>query len=111
MGPVAEWYGVNVAGETLPDGVEQISSMTINQVGTWTWSWMEPMIGTASFVILCSQLARAQMWKLNMRPYTESMLRRRANRLARNYPEYDSGVVRAWAKHMPMVDSLTVPTF
>lgn len=109
--PVAQYYGLEIAGEDLPEGVEDISSMTVNQVGTWTWSWMEPMIGTASFVILCSQFARAQMWKLNMRPYTESMLRTRANRLAKEYPHYDAGIVRAWAKHMPMVNTLTVPTY
>jgi hypothetical protein len=109
--PVAEVYGVNVAGEELPEGVKDISEMTINQVGTWTWGWMEPMIGTASFVILCSQVCRAQMWKLNMRPYTEQMLRSRANSLAKNYPEYDSGIVRAWAKHMPMVNSFMMPNY
>merc|ERR1711924_125278 len=59
--PVAEFYGTRIAGEELPEGVQHISDMTTNQVGTWTWSWMEPMIGTASFVILCSQFGRAQM--------------------------------------------------
>lgn len=109
--PVAEFYGMNVAGEELPEGVKDISDMTINQVGAWTWNWMEPMIGTASFVILCSQFGRAQMWKLNMRPYTEAMLRLKANRLARQYPQYDTGIVRAWAKHLPMVNSLTMPMY
>ena len=32
-----------------------------NEVGTWTWTWMEPMIGTASFALLCAQFARAQV--------------------------------------------------
>lgn len=109
--PVAEIYGVQVAGESLPDDVDDISKMTTNQVGTWTWGWMEPMIGTASFVLLCSQFARAQMWKLNMRPYTENMLRGRANRLAKEYPQYDQGIVRAWAKHMPMVNTMSFPTY
>lgn len=109
--PVAELYGTCIAGEALPEGVEDISSMTTNQVGTWTWSWMEPMIGVASFVILCSQFARGQMWKLNMRPYTENMLRGRANRLAGMHPQYDNGVVRAWAKHLPMANSFSAPSY
>ncbi|CAK0845123.1 unnamed protein product [Prorocentrum cordatum] len=32
-------------GVDLPEGVQDISEMTYNQVGTWTWAWMEPMIG------------------------------------------------------------------
>eukprot|EP00931_Biecheleriopsis_adriatica_P049679 TRINITY_DN28741_c0_g1_i1.p1 TRINITY_DN28741_c0_g1~~TRINITY_DN28741_c0_g1_i1.p1 ORF type:complete len:318 (+),score=57.82 TRINITY_DN28741_c0_g1_i1:115-1068(+) len=110
-GPVAELYGTNVAKEELPDSFKEVSEMTTNQIGTWTWSWMEPMIGTASFVILCSQVARAQMWKLNMRPYTEQMLRARADRLAGQFPQYDRGIVRAWAKHLPMVSTFTWPTY
>lgn len=109
--PVAEYYGVNVAGETLPEGVEHISQMTINQVGNWTWGWMEPMIGVASFVLLCAQFGRAQMWKLNMRPYTEYMLRSRANRLAKAYPNYERGIVRDWAKHIPVVNILSMPSY
>jgi len=109
--PVAESYGTGVAGEALPEGVESIHEMTINQVGTWTWSWMEPMIGTASFVILCAQFARSQAWKLNMRPYTEAMQRWRADRLAAHYPQYDKAAVRAWAKHLPMVDHRFFPTY
>lgn len=109
--PVAEYYGVNVAGESLPDGVEDISEMTVNQVGSWTWGWMEPMIGVASFVLLCAQSGRAQMWKLNMRPYTEWMLRNRANRLAKLYPHYETGIVRDWAKHIPVTNMLSLPSY
>ena len=36
--------------------------------GTWTWAWMEPLIGTASFSILCLQLVRSQMKKLALKP-------------------------------------------
>jgi len=101
--PVAVWYGENVAGEDLPEGVKDISEMTTNQVGTWTWGWMEPMIGTASFVLLCCQFTRAQVLKMNMKTYAEHLLTWRSNRLARNFPEYDGSMIRAWAKHMPPV--------
>lgn len=101
--PVALWYGENIAGEELPEGVKDISEMTTNQVGTWTWSWMEPMIGTASFVLLCCQFTRAQVMKMNMKTYAEHLLTWRANRLAKQFPEYDGSMVRAWAKHIPPV--------
>lgn len=28
------------------------------EVGSWAWNWMEPPLGTASFVLLCLQFAR-----------------------------------------------------
>jgi len=109
--PVAVWYAVNVAGEAQP---EDISNFTVNQVGTWTWSWMEPMIGTASLVLLCCQFARGQARSMCMKTYGEYILQWRANRLARHideshvaghrkFPQYDRSMVRAWSKHMPRV--------
>merc|ERR1712113_1137947 len=69
----------------------------------WTWSWMEPMIGVASFVLLCCQFSRAQLRNMNMKTYGEHLLQWRAERLARSYPEYDRSMVKAWAKRMPRV--------
>lgn len=107
----AHLYGVNVAGEKLPDDVEDISDMTYNQVGTWTWSWMEPMIGTASFVLLCLQFGRAQSVKMNMNPYTEAMMKWRANRVANQYPQYDGSIVRLWTKQLPTVGWNFMPRY
>ncbi|CAE8586396.1 unnamed protein product [Polarella glacialis] len=109
--PVALFYGTQIAGEDLPDGVEDIAEMTVNQVGTWTWSWMEPMIGTASFVLLCCQFTRAQVLKMNMKPYGEYVLQWRANRVAAKFPQYDRSMVRAWAKHMPRVGVSWQPVY
>lgn len=109
--PAAEWYAINVAGEELPEGVKDVDEMTVNQVGTWTWSWMEPMIGTASFVLLCAQFIRAQATKMNMKTYGDRILQWRGNRLAKVFPEYDSSMVRAWAKHLPKVGFDFFPTY
>lgn len=108
---IALKYGVEVAGEHLPDDIHDISEMTTNQVGTWTWSWMEPMIGTASFVLLCMQFGRAQCTKMNMLPYTEAMLRMRAKRLEKAYPQYCPTMVRCWAVTMPKVDTFFFPKY
>ena len=43
---------------------------TILEIGSWSWNWMEPVLGTASFLILCAQFARNQMLNLHLRPYT-----------------------------------------
>jgi len=104
-------YAENIAEEELPDGVQDVSDMTYNQVGAWTWSWMEPMIGTASFVLLCLQFGRAQSVKMRMFPYTEAMLTWRARRLTTRYPEYDGSMVRSWAKVLPSVGWNFMPKF
>lgn len=31
------------------------------EVGAWTWNWMEPPLGTITFVLLCIQLSRSHM--------------------------------------------------
>lgn len=33
---------------------------TLLEVGSWTWNWMEPPLGTISFFLLCLQYARDQ---------------------------------------------------
>lgn len=38
-------------------------------MGTWTWTWMEPMIGTASFVLLSFQLIRSHMQRIDLKPF------------------------------------------
>lgn len=109
--PAAHFYGTQIAKEELPEGVASVSDLTTNQVGTWTWSWMEPMIGTASFVLLCCQFTRAQAVRMNMKPYGDYMLQWRANRVADRHPQYDRSMVRAWAKHMPKVGLTMIPEF
>ena len=69
--------------------------------GAWTWTWMEPMIGTASFVILCMQMGRNQMKKLVIKPYTDMLQSRRANALAREYPQYTRSIVKDFGRSQP----------
>mmetsp|Transcript_42684 Transcript_42684/g.92098 ORF Transcript_42684/g.92098 Transcript_42684/m.92098 type:complete len:365 (-) Transcript_42684:74-1168(-) len=109
--PVAYWYGTEIAGEELPEDTNDISELTINQVGTWTWSWMEPMIGTATFIILCCQSSRAQMAQMNMRTYGDRVLGWRADRVANKFPIYDRSMVRAWSRVLPEVEHNFFPTY
>lgn len=109
--PLAYFYGTEIAGEELPEGVKDIGDLTTNQVGTWTWSWMEPMIGTASFVLLCCQFMRAHAVRMNLKPYNEYLLQWRADRCAQRFPQYDRSMVRAWAKHMPRVGLSLFPIY
>lgn len=111
QGDTALWYAREVVGEDLPEGVSSVKDMSTNQIGTWTWSWMEPMIGVASFILLCLQFSRAQSIKLNWNPYTEQMMRVRATRAQRKYPQYDPAILNSWCRHMPSVDWKFMPTY
>jgi len=97
----ANWYGSRIAGEELPEGTDSVADLTINQVGTWTWSWMEPMIGTASFVLLCAQFVRAQLLRINMKTFLAIMESRKGARVAAKFPQYDQSMIRVWAKPLP----------
>merc|ERR1719440_537813 len=90
----AHWYGINIAGEDLPEDKEDVHDMTINQVGTWTWGWMEPMIGTATFVLLCAQFMKANIIKLNMKSWMELVETKKSDLLADKFPRYDRSIVR-----------------
>jgi len=70
--------------------------------GTWSWAWMEPIIGTCSFSILCLQLLRGQMKKLALNPYTNYLRSRRANRLASWYPQYTRTIVKDFGRSQPL---------
>eukprot|EP00756_Hemistasia_phaeocysticola_P002718 Hpha_TRINITY_DN11845_c0_g1::TRINITY_DN11845_c0_g1_i1::g.1837::m.1837 len=99
--PVAVWFALNFVGETeLPDDLDE---MTPFQVGAWTWDWMEPILGTASFVLLAAQFVRSLIKRMNTKPYTELVLSYRADRLSRLYPKYDRTIVRDWARYLPRV--------
>lgn len=74
------------------------------EVGSWAWNWMEPPLGTLSFVILTAQFARNQIQNLGIKPYTATLQTYRAERLCRSFPSYnklvlaDYAVTCAWKK-------------
>ena len=59
---------------------------------------MEPAIGTASFVLLALQLVRSHMQKIDLKPYRALVSSWRADRLHKNFPQYEREVVRDYAK-------------
>ena len=95
---VAMWFCEEFVKDDLPDP-EEIS--TVFKVGTWTWSWMEPMIGTASFVLLALQLVRSHMQKIDVKPFGSYVESRRADHLTAKFPAYEREIVRDYAKSDP----------
>jgi len=98
--PTAAWFCHYFVHESPPDeGLESLD--TIWKVGNWTWGWMEPYLGTASFVLLGLQFTRVNMQRLNLKPYNEAILSWRAQRLAKHFPQYDQNIVREFSKSDP----------
>jgi len=63
------------------------------EVGSWSWAWMEPLIGQASFFLLAMQFARHQLTNLGLKPYSSFMRKRRAERLVLLYPKYNHDLI------------------
>lgn len=51
----AMWFNHHFVTMEIP---EPSDLDTFLEVGAWTWNWMEPVLGTASFVLLCLQFSR-----------------------------------------------------
>jgi hypothetical protein len=51
----ALWFNQDYVTTDIP---EPRDLETIMEVGSWTWNWMEPPLGTFSFALLCLQFAR-----------------------------------------------------
>jgi len=66
---------------------------TFWEVGSWTWNWMEPALGTGSFMLLCVQLFRAQLVNMNYEPWTAAIRTKRAEHLCAAYPQYTDDIV------------------
>jgi hypothetical protein len=74
---------------------------TFLEVGSWSWGWMEPVLGTASFTLLAMQFARNQMLNMSISPYTDSVREMRAKRLAKIYSKYDEDILKDFSRTAP----------
>jgi hypothetical protein len=72
------------------------------EVGSWAWNWMEPPLGQISFFLLCMQYARAQLQNLGAKPYTEWFKNKRAERLCKEFPNYDKFIMVAFSEGDPL---------
>eukprot|EP00121_Abeoforma_whisleri_P002927 Awhi_evm1s2631 len=71
---------------------------TFLEVGSWTWGWMEPVLGTASFTLIAMQFARAQMLNLGIKPFTSFVKHRNGMKLVKRYPQYDPVILLEYGK-------------
>lgn len=90
----ALWFNEGWVTTEVPPA-EDLES--IYEVGAWTWNWMEPCLGTASFMLLCVQFCRAQMVNMNFEPWTNWIRNKRAENLIRMHSKYTEDIVYDFA--------------
>jgi len=71
---------------------------TMLEVGSWTWNWMEPPLGTISFFLLCLQYARDQKINIGQKPWTTYWKEKQGDKLAAAYPQYHKPIVRDYGQ-------------
>lgn len=97
--PTAMWFNdAYVTTEVPPD--EDLETML--EVGGWTWNWMEPPLGQASFLLLCIEFARRQMDHLGIQPYVNIVKSRRIKSLQDEYPQYNKNIIGRFAETSPL---------
>lgn len=92
---IAEWFNEHFVTTDVP---EPQDLETMFEVGSWTWNWMEPALGTVSFFLLCLQYTRAQIQNLGVKPYTEKVKQWRGERLSNAFPQYDARFLIAYSE-------------
>jgi len=80
------WFNEKFVTAEVPESADL---ETILEVGSFSWSWMEPIIGQASFIFLVLQFVRSQAINLGLKPYGHKILGVRSKRMCKKYPQYD----------------------
>lgn len=88
---IALWFNHHFVTMEIPGASDLDTAL---ETGAWTWNWMEPVLGTASFTLLCFQFSRAQITNLGLKPYTEKLKEARAKAVIKSFPRYDATILR-----------------
>jgi len=74
------------------------------EVGMWSWTWMEPLQGTASFFLLCLVFANEQRLLLGQPSFTRWLQQRQSKALVDAYPQYDADIVERYGTVLSIFD-------
>ncbi|KOO27348.1 hypothetical protein Ctob_003574, partial [Chrysochromulina tobinii] len=76
------------------------------EVGAWSWSWMEPPLGTISFFLLCIQFARDQRMSIGGLSMVEQMQEKQIAMIARQaaFARFDGPALRQYVSCIAMVN-------
>ena len=67
------------------------------EIGSWSWAWMEPVLGQISFLLLTLQFARSQLLNMGKKPYGSYVKHWRAQKLIQKYPRYNQTLMTNFA--------------
>jgi len=98
---LALWFNHHYVTMEIPPPSDLDTAL---ETGAWTWNWMEPIIGTASFTLLALQFGRQQMLNLGLKPYTQWIISRRSKFLYKAYPQYDETMIHSFVESDPMIN-------
>lgn len=94
----AEWFFESYVTGDHPPAKELETTL---EVGGWTWNWMEPLIGTLSFLILAAQLTRGLL--INVRiylPWSSRITSWQVKQVQATYPKYHPVVLEDFVSGM-----------
>lgn len=95
---VVHWFNERFVTADVP---EPKDLETWLEVGSWSWNWMEPVLGQLSFFLLCLAFARSQFQTLGILSFTEQIKMERALKLAEKFPKYDSNIIVMFSHCQP----------
>lgn len=91
----AGWFNAHFVTCDVPEARDL---ETVLEVGCWTWNWVEPLMGTATFALLSLQLVRSQMLNMHWTSYTSWVQNYRAELLQGKYPQYNAEILMEYAR-------------
>ena len=91
-----EWTAINFNELFVTTDVPPLEDLeTPLEVGMWTWGWMEPPIGTISFLFICLQFARGRGL---YNPFEEWHRATNERKLLERFNRYSPLIVLQWAE-------------
>lgn len=96
---VAKWFNKDYVTMDIPPPCELDTPL---EIGIWTWNWMEPLMGTLTYTLVCLQLIRQQMIHLGIKPFTNSLIQYRTKRLREAFPQYDEKMLHGYVESQSM---------
>jgi len=67
------------------------------EVGSWSWNWMEPVLGQISFALLVLAYVRNQMLSLGYHPYKDFINQRQAANLVKAFPRLNPHLLQQYS--------------
>ena len=100
------WFNDQFVTADLPDHFNTDDCpydrpLTVMETGMWSWGWMEPPLGTLSFVLLTMQFARQQTNNLWLStgaqgPYNAFLKKRRFKLMVSKFPDYSPLILKEY---------------